>query len=222
MHSESKLGEASGAPGVTMKGNERLVERHPEQPQDLSKQLLKLALELGPLVIFFVTNSMYGIFYATGTFMVATAVSLVASRAILRKIPIMPLVTGVFVLVFGGLTLYLQDETFIKMKPTIVNTLFGFILLGCLAYNQLIWKMLLGDVFRVTDEGWRKLQFRWGCFFLVLAVLNEIVWRNVSTDTWVSFKTFGIMPLSILFGMLMVPVLQRYELVETQSGEQEE
>lgn len=185
---------------------------------DLNGQLLKLALELGPLVVFFLINARLGIFYATGAFMVAIVISLAASRIILHKIPTMPLITGVFVLVFGGLTLYLQDETFIKMKPTIVNMLFGTILLGCLAFNQLVWKMLFGDVFRVTDEGWRKLQFFWGWFFFALAVLNEIVWRNFSTDAWVNFKVFGIMPLTILFGLCMLPILQRYEIDELEAS----
>ncbi len=174
------------------------------------QQLVKLALELGPLVVFFLTNAQLGIFRATAAFMLATTISLVLARLLLRKIPVMPLVTGVFVLVFGGLTLYLHDDTFIKMKPTIVNLLFGGILLGALFFNLLVWKLLFGDVFRLTDTGWRKLQFRWGLFFLFLAALNEIVWRNFSTDVWVSFKVFGIMPLTIAFGLATLPLLEAY------------
>lgn len=161
--------------------------------------LLKLALELGPLGVFFFLNYQAGIFYATGGFMIATVISLTASKLLLGKIAIMPLVTGVFVLVFGGLTLYLADELFIKLKPTIVNTLFGSILLGGLAFNVPLLRPLLGDAFPLDDEGWVKMTWRWGVFFFFLAVLNEVIWRNFSTDFWVNFKVFGIMPITMLF-----------------------
>jgi intracellular septation protein len=176
--------------------------------------LLKLVLELGPLVIFFLANNRYEIFTATGAFMVATVISLIASRLLLKKIPIMPLVTGAFVLVFGTLTLYLQDDVFIKMKPTIVNILFATALGGGLYFGRSLMKMLLGDVIHLQDEGWRKLTTRWVWFFLALAVLNEIVWRNFSTDSWVAFKTFGIMPLTFLFMMAQIGLLQKYQIAE--------
>ena len=176
--------------------------------------LLKLVLELGPLVIFFLANNRYEIFTATGAFMVATVISLIASRLLLKKIPIMPLVTGAFVLVFGALTLYLQDDIFIKMKPTIVNILFAGALGGGLYFGRSLMKMLLGDVIHLQDEGWRKLTTRWVWFFLTLAVLNEIVWRNFSTDSWVAFKTFGIMPLTFLFMMAQIGLLQKYQIAE--------
>jgi intracellular septation protein len=176
--------------------------------------LLKLVLELGPLVIFFVANNRYEIFTATGAFMVATVISLVASRLILKRIPIMPLVTGAFVLVFGTLTLYLQDDVFIKMKPTIVNILFATALGGGLYFGRSLMKMLLGDVIHLQDQGWRILTTRWVWFFLALAVLNEIVWRNFSTDSWVAFKTFGIMPLTFLFMMAQIGLLQKYQIAE--------
>ena len=118
--------------------------------------------------------------------------SLGVSLALTRRLPIMPFVTGIVVLVFGGLTLWLHDETFIKMKPTIVNALFGGALLGGLVFGKSLLGYVFDSVFRLTDEGWRKLTFRWGVFLLVLAVLNEIVWRSVPTDTWVTFKVFGI------------------------------
>jgi intracellular septation protein len=181
------------------------------QPQDLRGQLLKLLVEVGPLVVFFVMNARAGIFWGTGGFMVATVISLVASRILFGRVPVMPLVTGVFVLVFGGLTLWLQDDHFIKIKPTIVNALFaGALFAGLLAGHSLL-KIVFGEVFRLTDEGWRKLTIRWACFFTFLALLNEVVWRSFSTDVWVSFKVFGIMPLTMIFAIAQMGLLKQYE-----------
>lgn len=182
----------------------------PEMPD--KEQFLKLLVELGPLVVFFATNSQAGIFYGTGAFMVATLISLVISRAMFGKVPVMPLVTGFFVLVFGGLTLLLQDELFIKMKPTIVNGIFAAILTGGMLMGRTLLKHVFGEVFRLTEEGWQKLSWRWILFFVFLALLNEIVWRNFSTDFWVSFKLFGIMPITMVFGMFQIGLLQKYEL----------
>ena len=126
----------------------------------------------------------------------------------------MPLVSGVVVVVFGGLTLALQDETFIKLKPTIVNTLFGLILLGGPRLRQAAAAVVLDSMFELTDEGWRKLTFRWGLFFFVLAVLNEVVWRTQTTDVWVNFKVFGIMPLTLVFALAQTPLLMRHERKE--------
>jgi intracellular septation protein len=124
----------------------------------------------------------------------------------------MPLVSAFFVVVFGGMTLWLQDDVFIKLKPTIVNGIFAAILLGGLAAGHSLLRHLFGDVFRLTDEGWRQLTLRWGLFFIVLAGLNEVVWRNFSTDTWVSFKVFGIMPLTMIFGIAQMGLLKRHEI----------
>jgi len=177
----------------------------------LKDQLLKLAVEVGPLVVFFVVNARAGIFWGTGVFMGATVLSLIASRILFGRIPVMPLVTGVCVMVFGGLTLWLQDDHFIKIKPTIVNALFaGALFIGLLAGQSLL-RVIFGEVFRLTDEGWRKLTLRWAFFFTFLAVLNEVVWRSFTTDTWVSFKVFGVMPLTMAFAVAQVGLLRQYE-----------
>lgn len=182
--------------------------------------LLKLALELGPLVLFFFGNAYaerFGIaqdkriFAATALFIAATLVALAIHYALVRKLPIMPLVSGIVVVVFGGLTLVLQDELFIKLKPTIVNSLFGLALLGGLYLRKPLLAVVLNSVFDLTEEGWRKLTLRWAIFFFVLAALNEIVWRTQSTDFWVSFKVFGIMPLTIAFALAQTPLIMRYE-----------
>jgi intracellular septation protein len=172
--------------------------------------LLKLALDLGPLALFFFANSHYGIFVATGTFMVAVLAALAVSYVLTRHLPIMPVVTAVIVVVFGGLTLILHDATFIKVKPTIIYALFGAILIGGLIFNKPLLGVVFDSLFNITDEGWRKLTWRWAIFFLVLAVLNEIVWRNTSTNVWVDFKVFGVMPLTLLFGAAQMPLLKKY------------
>jgi intracellular septation protein len=183
--------------------------------------LLKLVLELGPLVVFFMANAYadrFGvaeerrIFAATAVFIVVTLVALTVHYALVRKLPIMPLVSGIVVVVFGGLTLWLDNETFIKLKPTIVNTLFGVVLLTGLYFGKPLLAIVLDSMFELTDEGWRKLTFRWALFFFVLAALNEIVWRTQTTDVWVSFKVFGIMPITVLFALLQTPLLMRHEL----------
>ena len=182
-------------------------------------------LELGPLLVFFFANARgewlvqkfpvlgeFGgpIFVATGLFMVATAIALAASWLLTRTLPIMPLVSGVVVFIFGALTLYLQDDIFIKMKPTIVNTLFGVVLLGGLLFGKSLLGYVFNSAFSLDAEGWRKLTFRWGLFFLFLAVVNEVVWRNFSTDAWVTFKVWGIMPITLLFTFSQMPLILRH------------
>ena len=209
---------------------EPIFERDPSDPghKDINP-LLKLALELGPLLVFFFANTrgewLVGmlpalgrlggpIFVATALFMVATALALAVSWALTRTLPIMPLVSGVVVFVFGALTLYLQDDIFIKMKPTIVNTLFGAVLLGGLVFGKALLGYVFDSAFHLDAEGWRTLTLRWGLFFLLLAVLNELVWRNFSTDTWVAFKVWGIMPITLVFTFSQMPLIMRHSLDE--------
>lgn len=175
------------------------------------KQWIRLGLEFGPLGVFFFVNAQFGIFEATAAFMAAVVLALAGSYALSGRPAAMPLITAVFVLIFGGLTLYLQDDTFIKIKPTIVNLLFASLLAGGLAMGKPILKLMLADVLQMEDEGWRKLTFRWACFFVFLACLNEVVWRSSSRDFWVGFKTFGVAPLTFAFMMAQAGLLQKYQ-----------
>jgi intracellular septation protein len=189
-----------------------------DAPQFDRKQLVKLVVEFGPLLVFFFANSHYGIYTGTGAFMVATVISLIASQIILGRIAVMPLITSIFVLVFGGLTLWLQDDHFIKMKPTIVNALFASILFGGLLANRIFLKIVFGDVMKLSEEGWRLLTLRWAVFFVFLAVLNEVMWRSFSTDTWVAFKVFGIMPITFVFALAQIGLLKKYEISTSERG----
>ncbi|MEO0962540.1 MAG: septation protein A [Pseudomonadota bacterium] len=183
---------------------------------------VRLLIEIGPLAVFFIANWRFDIFTATGAFMVAITASLAASWLLARHIATMPLVTGVFVLVFGALTLYLNDDLFIKVKPTLVNGLFAAILFSGLFFGKSLLKIVFDGTFRLTTEGWRKLTWRWAFFFVFLAVLNEIVWRNFSTDFWVSFKVFGNMPITMVFAVAQVGLLQKYALPEPETEAEKE
>jgi intracellular septation protein len=180
---------------------------------------LKLVLEMGPLVLFFVTNWKFGIFPATGVLMASVVAALGVSWIMTRHLPVMPVVTAIAVVFFGALTFFFHDELFIKLKPTIVNTIFGTILLVALALNKLLLPIVLDSVLKLTEEGWRKLTLRWGFFFYVLAILNEVVWRTQTTDFWVSFKAFGVMPLTIVFALAQVPLIMKHELKDSQAGQ---
>ncbi len=172
--------------------------------------ILKLVLDIGPLVLFFAANARFGIYAATGAFMVSVLAALAISYVMTRHIAVMPVVTAVIVLVFGTLTIVLHNDMFIKLKPTIIYLLFGGTLLGGLVFDKPLLGMVMDSFFNLTDEGWRKLTWRWALFFFALAILNEIVWRTQTTDFWVSFKLFGVVPLTFAFGALQYPLLVRY------------
>ncbi len=194
--------------------------------------LLKLALDLGPLLLFFFANAKpvlfepwiaplipaavatgerAGIFVATAVFMIAIVAALIVSYVLTRRLPVMAVVSAIIVLVFGGATLFFQNDTFIKLKPTIIYLLFAGTLLGGVIFRKPLLAIVFDRMFHLTDEGWRKLTIRWSLFFLALAVLNEIVWRTQSTDTWVSFKVFGVTPLTFVFAALQYPLLMKYD-----------
>jgi intracellular septation protein len=178
--------------------------------------LLKLATEMGPLIAFFVANAWGGIFWATGVYMVTAAVALAVSWTMTRKIAIVPIVTLGFVVAFGALTLILADETFIKVKVSIINALFGAILLSGLLMGRPLLKLAFGEAVNLDAQGWHKLTIRWSLFFFAMAGLNEFVWRSVSTDAWVNFKVFGLLPLTLLFAVAQIRLMQRH-MVEEQS-----
>ena len=171
----------------------------------------KLLIELAPLLLFFLVYSRFDIYIATGVLMVSTIASLIASKVLLRKLSLMPLVAGAFVLFFGALTLWFTNETFIKIKPTIVYLCFAAPLLGGLLFRKSLLSHVLGEAFSLDESGWRSLTLRWGLFFVVLAVLNELIWRNFSTSIWVSMKSFGFIPLTILFAVSQTPLILRHQ-----------
>ena len=174
--------------------------------------MFKLATELGPLIVFFVANAKFNLFVATGAFMVAIVAAMIASYVVVRHVPVMAIVTAVIVLVFGTLTLVLHDETFIKVKPTMVYGLFAAILGGGLLFGRSFIAILFDQVFNLTAKGWRILTARWALFFLGMAILNEAIWRTQSTDFWVNFKVFGAIPITMAFALFQMPVIKRYHL----------
>ena len=180
--------------------------------------LLKLALDLGPLLLFFAANALFGIFTATAVFMAAMLFVIAIGIVLERRISPMPLVTGALVLIFGGLTLWLANDIFIKIKPTILYAMFAVVLLGGLVVGRLFIKLLLGQTLRLPEMAWRTLTWRWSGFFIVLAILNELVWRNVSTNTWVAFKVWGVFPLTLLFALAQTPFIARHHIEDAESA----
>jgi len=192
---------AAGAPAAPTSGATTDI--------SVNSHLIRTALDLIPLLVFFVTNLIAGIFYATALCMVATALSLVTGWLLLRRVSAMAIVTGLGVMIFGGLTIWLHNDLLIKIKPTIINLLFASALLGGLRFDQLFVRSLLGEAIKLTDAGWRKLQFRWGLFFILLALVNEVARYYLSTDVWAASK-FASFPLTFIFMVSQVGLFREY------------
>ncbi|MBB4305198.1 intracellular septation protein [Rhodobium orientis] len=189
----------------------------------------KFLLDFGPLVAFFATyftvdpvtvgGEVYKPIVVAGVVLaLLTVITLTISYVRYRHIPTMPLVSGVLVVVFVVLTVIFNDDTFIKIKPTIVYCLFAAALLGGLALGKPLLRKLFDGAFQLDEKGWRILTLRWGLFFIVMAVVNEFVWRNFSEESWVAFKTFGFLPITVLFAFSQMPLMSRHA-VETEDGE---
>jgi len=176
------------------------------------KSLYKLLIDIGPLAVFFIFYTRSGLQASILPFMVATVIAVLFSYILEKKIPIMPTVGAAIVLLFGGLTIYFDNEIFFKMKPTIINVLFAVILYGGILINKPLLKYLLGAALKLEEAGWKILTQRWIGFFIALAVLNEIVWRTQSTDVWVNFKVFGILPITFVFTMTQFPLIKKYQI----------
>lgn len=173
---------------------------------------LKPVTDYGPLAAFFLVYVRWDLMTATAALMAATALALGLSLFVARRVPVMPLVTAAVVGIFGGLTLWLEDETFIKMKPTIVEALFSLVLFGGLALRRPLLRPLLGAAWSMDDDGWRRLSLRFAVFFAAMAALNEMVWRTQPTDVWVAFKVFGILGLTLVFAVAQTPLLRRHAI----------
>ena len=176
------------------------------------KPVYKLLIDIGPLAVFFIFYTRNGLQASILPFMIATIIAVLFSYILEKKIPIMPTVGATIVLIFGGLTIYFDNEVFFKMKPTIINFLFAAVLYGGTIIKKPLLKYLLGAALKLEDLGWKILTQRWIGFFIALAILNEIVWRTQSTDIWVSFKVFGILPITFIFTMTQFPLIKKYQI----------
>lgn len=195
-----------------------MTETRNAEPRNAAPRWLKPATDYGPLAVFLIAYALQGLMAATAALLAATLVALALALFYERRVPAMPLLTAGVVLVFGGLTLWLQDETFIKMKPTIVNGLFAAVLLGGLAFGKSLLGHVFDAAFRLDEAGWRKLTLRWGLFFIFLAAANEVIWRSFSTDFWVAFKVWGIMPITVAFTFAQMPLILRHSLEDIRQG----
>ena len=176
------------------------------------KSISKLLIDIGPLAVFFIFYSRSDLKSAIIPFMIATIIAVLFSYIMEKKIPVMPTVGALIILIFGGLTIYFDNEVFFKMKPTIINLLFALILYGGLIVKKSLLKFLLGAAIKLEDEGWKILTQRWISFFIALAILNEIIWRTQSTDIWVNFKVFGILPITFIFTITQFPLIKKYQI----------
>ena len=176
------------------------------------KPIYKILIDIGPLAVFFIFYTRSGLQASILPLMIATVIAVLFSYILEKKIPIMPTVGAGIVLIFGGLTIYFDNEVFIKMKPTIINLVFAGILYGGMLIKKPLLKILLGAALKLEEEGWRILTYRWIGFFIALAILNEIVWRTQSTDIWVNFKVFAILPITFIFTMTQFPLIKKYQI----------
>ena len=176
------------------------------------KSIYKLFIDIGPLAVFFIFYTRSDLQTAIFPFMIATVISVLFSYIIEKKIPIMPTVGAAIILVFGGLTIYFDNDVFFKMKPTIINLLFAGILYAGILMNKPLLKYLLGGAIKLKEEGWSILTKRWIGFFISLAILNEIIWRTQSTDLWVSFKVFGILPITFIFTLTQFSIIKKFQI----------
>ena len=176
------------------------------------KSISKLLIDIGPLAVFFIFYSRSDLKSAIIPFMIATIIAVLFSYIMEKKIPVMPTVGAFIILIFGGLTIYFDNEVFFKMKPTIINLLFALILYGGMIVKKPLLKFLLGAAIKLEDVGWKILTQRWISFFIALAIINEIVWRTQSTDIWVNFKVFGILPITFIFTMTQFPLIKKYQI----------
>ena len=176
------------------------------------KSVSKILIDIGPLAIFFIFYTRGNLQSAILPFMIATIIAVLFSYIIEKKIPIMPTVGAGIILVFGGLTIYFDNEIFFKMKPTIINIIFACILYGGEFFKKPLLKLLLGKTLKLQSKGWSILTKRWVGFFLALAILNEIIWRTQSTDLWVNFKVFGILPITFIFTMTQFSLIKKYQI----------
>jgi len=184
----------------------------------MNPQIRRLILDFGPLPLFFVVFHYWGIFTATAVLIPAVLAALAIGYALERRLSVMPIFTAIVVMIFGGLTLYLKNDIFIKMKPTALYGFFGAVLLGGLRFNRLYIKYVFAQAFELDEPGWKKLQLRWGIFCLCLAVLNEAVWRSTTTATWVSFKVWAILPLIFLFALAQTPLVIKHQAPDADGG----
>ena len=176
------------------------------------KSISKLLIDIGPLAVFFIFYLRSDLKSAIIPLMIATIIAVLFSYIMEKKIPIMPTVGAFIILIFGGLTIYFDNEVFFKMKPTIINLLFALILYGGMIIKKPLLKLLLGAAIKLEDVGWKILTQRWISFFIALAIINEIVWRTQSTDIWVNFKVFGILPITFIFTMTQFPLIKKYQI----------
>jgi intracellular septation protein len=182
--------------------------------QDLSTKT-RLILDYGPLVVFFISYKVWGLMPATAVLMAASVLTIVVSYTLTKRLAWAPLVTTLIVVIFGGLTLILNNETFIKMKPTIIEGLFSATLWVGLLFKRPLLHHVLGKSLNLDETGWRRLELRLAVFFGAMAILNEIVWRTLSTDAWINFKVFGLIGLTAVFMMLQAPLIRRHQLPES-------